>query len=210
MRTIVFFGDSITAGNRSLELPLGDGFVSMVKSKIDDALRLDAFEIINSGINGHTVQDLLKRVRSDVSSHEPDMVVIKIGINDAYNDYISVDDPQRIMDYRNDFITLIRELNNRQEHIQLLLLTPYYITDTPDNELYKTMSRYRSLVLLTYLNFLTLHILGNLALVVNNISIYNSCNWPTSCGPPIKRTPVNFCKQLPVSNSFLFPHVDQN
>jgi isoamyl acetate esterase len=75
---IIFFGDSIT------ELGMEpNGYVSLVK----DSLRsLDStIELIGAGISGNKVTDLQKRLKRDVLSKNPDVVVIYIGINDIWH-----------------------------------------------------------------------------------------------------------------------------
>ncbi len=68
---IVFFGDSLTQGT------LGVDYVDKV------AHMLRGHHFINSGVNGDTSLNLYRRVEPDVLAHQPDGVLILIGINDA-------------------------------------------------------------------------------------------------------------------------------
>jgi lysophospholipase L1-like esterase len=68
---LVFFGDSMTAGI------YGGSYVDEV------AKRLPGHEIINAGVGGNTVINLLRRVDDDVIDLEPDGVFVTIGGNDA-------------------------------------------------------------------------------------------------------------------------------
>lgn len=68
---IVFLGDSLTWGG------YGGNFVEGV------AKRLPEHEIINAGVGGNTVVNLLRRVEKDVIEREPDAVFVMIGGNDS-------------------------------------------------------------------------------------------------------------------------------
>jgi len=68
---IVFLGDSLTWGQ------YGGDFVAEV------AKQLPEDEIINAGVGGDTVVNLLRRLDVDVLSHHPDAVFVMVGGNDA-------------------------------------------------------------------------------------------------------------------------------
>lgn len=68
---IVFFGDSLTQGT------LGVDYVDKV------AKMLRGHHFVNSGVNGDTSLNLYRRIEQDVIAHQPDGVLILIGINDA-------------------------------------------------------------------------------------------------------------------------------
>lgn len=70
---IVFFGDSLTWGR------YGGNFVAEVAKRLPD------HDVINAGVGGDTVVNLLERVDDDVLSHEPDGIFILIGGNDVYS-----------------------------------------------------------------------------------------------------------------------------
>lgn len=60
---IVFFGDSITQ-----EYNVKEFFYE--------------YHVVNSGIGGHTTQDLLNRIDSDLVDYNPSVVIIQVGTND--------------------------------------------------------------------------------------------------------------------------------
>jgi lysophospholipase L1-like esterase len=68
---LVFLGNSLTEGK------YGGDFVSLV------AKRLPQHEIINAGVGGDTILNLLARLDEDVLSHEPDGVFVMCAGNDA-------------------------------------------------------------------------------------------------------------------------------
>ena len=80
---VVFLGDSITQAGESKE---GEGtykgFITSLKENVGQEM-----ELINKGISGDKVSDLLLRYKSDVLELEPDIVFIYIGINDVWHKY---------------------------------------------------------------------------------------------------------------------------
>ena len=83
---IVFFGDSITDGNRdySDSRSLGDGYVFILHEKLKNLYEDISFEFLNRGVTGNRVADLEERVVRDVADESPDVVVLMIGVNDVW------------------------------------------------------------------------------------------------------------------------------
>ena len=75
---IVCFGDSITAG-----YGVTRGFPFYWKGMLQSDYPDSRIDIINSGLSGDTTIDGLARLESDVLSHNPDLVTVNFGINDA-------------------------------------------------------------------------------------------------------------------------------
>lgn len=67
---IIFFGDSITAGN-GVEKP----FAVLIGEDLE-------IEIINAGVSGNTTSDALLRLENDVINKNPSVVVVEFGAND--------------------------------------------------------------------------------------------------------------------------------
>ena len=86
---IVFFGDSITDCDRDRndEASLGNGYVKILADKLLPIYPDMDIELINKGISGDEVCDLLARVDEDVISLRPDAVVIMIGINNTIHKF---------------------------------------------------------------------------------------------------------------------------
>ena len=86
---IVFFGDSITDcdRDRSDRLSLGNGYVKILADKLRPIYPDMDIDLINSGVSGNEVCDLLARVQRDVIDHAPDAVVIMIGINNVIHKF---------------------------------------------------------------------------------------------------------------------------
>ncbi len=68
---LIFLGDSLTWGE------YGGNWVAEI------ARRCDQHEIINAGVGGNTIINLLRRVESDVIDQTPDGVFVMVGGNDS-------------------------------------------------------------------------------------------------------------------------------
>lgn len=80
---VVFLGDSITEAGESTE---GEGtykgFITSLRENVSQEV-----ELINKGIGGNKVSDLLLRYNDDVLKLKPNIVFIYIGINDVWHKY---------------------------------------------------------------------------------------------------------------------------
>ena len=85
---VVFFGDSITEGNRDRNDPasLGNQYVDLFYNKLRNLYEQISFTVLNRGVTGDRIGDLAKRLEDDVLSEKPDVVVILAGINDVVRD----------------------------------------------------------------------------------------------------------------------------
>lgn len=82
----VFIGDSITdCGRRECPEQIGEGYVRMIRDWLRAAHPAPAPQVINKGISGNKITDLQARWDEDVLSLQPDVVSIKIGINDVWH-----------------------------------------------------------------------------------------------------------------------------
>lgn len=81
--TIVAFGDSVTHG------ALGDGEISyetvywnLLKQKINNIRNYIPVNVINAGVGGCAASGSIKRMESQVLSHNPDLIIVCFGLND--------------------------------------------------------------------------------------------------------------------------------
>lgn len=126
---IVAFGNSITATRKTIDRVFAQRLPELLKQ---NGL---ASEIINSGIPGshtgrQTDHDLFKirhgleRFKSDVLAHQPDLVTIGFGTNDAHIDSKVKGGPSRIplSKYRENLEYMISKL--QENHIRVVLIAP--------------------------------------------------------------------------------------
>jgi acyl-CoA thioesterase I len=96
-RTIVFFGDSLTAGY-GLDDPTSEAYPALIQDKIDEE-RL-GWKIVNAGLSGETTSGGLRRV--DWILRQPvDIFVLALGGNDGLRGIdpaVSRDNLQKIVD----------------------------------------------------------------------------------------------------------------
>lgn len=74
---IVFLGDSLTEGVD------GTPYLRLLSERARLDPRLSAAELINAGVGGDTVVNLARRGAQDVVLHDPDWVVVQVGVNDC-------------------------------------------------------------------------------------------------------------------------------
>lgn len=103
---IVFIGNSIVNG---FPYDRNNDFVSLYRDST-------GYDVINKGINGDTVNGVMRRFSEDVLSYKPDMVVIMTGTNEfIYKELL----PEQCM---NNIMNLVNLARN--EGIEPVLLTP--------------------------------------------------------------------------------------
>lgn len=117
-RTIVCIGDSVTGvyyhtgGKRAYPEMLELGLRALFpKARIT---------VINAGISGHTTQEGLNRLDSDVLSKNPDLVTISFGLNDLVRNTPEV--------FRANLESLVTRCRERGS--QIVLCTPNAVIDT--------------------------------------------------------------------------------
>jgi len=122
---VIFFGDSITeAGVKP------GGYISLLDSIAKQNSNNYTFDFIGKGIGGNKVYDLLFRLQDDVISHQPDVVVIYIGINDVWHKSLAGTgtDTDR---FERFYQEIINQLNAKK--IKVILCTPTVIGEKTDN-----------------------------------------------------------------------------
>jgi lysophospholipase L1-like esterase len=144
--TIVFLGDSLTEG------VIGASFVERLRVALNNDAR-----IINAGINGDTVLNVRWRVARDVATHNPDIVVVMVGLNDLGTAYavpvhrayyriakgnLLTLTPRR---FAAAYRALLSELRT-QTRAQVLLCTPTTLTEQPDAPVQPIVDAYAAIV----------------------------------------------------------------
>src|SRR5258707_7518789 len=74
---VVFFGDSLTEGTN------GASYLRLLAERVLAEQALAAVELVNAGVGGDTVVNLLRRMERAVVAQAPDGVVVFIGCNDC-------------------------------------------------------------------------------------------------------------------------------
>jgi len=93
--TVLVFGDSISAG---YGIQREQGWVALL------AARLPEWQVVNASVSGETTGGGLARLPEALARHEPDLVIIELGGNDALRGYPVT----RIRDNLSEMVRLAR------------------------------------------------------------------------------------------------------
>lgn len=123
---IVFFGDSITDCDRDRndESSLGNGYVKVLADKLRPIYPDTDIELINKGISGDEVGDLLARVQTDVIDLKPDAAVIMIGINNTIHKF-KIGKELDLVQFEKDLTELLTRL--KKAGIVVIFLEPFLL-----------------------------------------------------------------------------------
>ena len=77
--TLVCLGDSITQAS--------DGYVRVMEHLIHAAYPERNVRIVNAGIGGNRIPEMLARLERDVIAHQPNVVMVSVGINDVWHGF---------------------------------------------------------------------------------------------------------------------------
>ena len=127
---IVFIGDSITdcERDRTDENSLGNGFVKILSDKLRPIYPDMDIQLINKGISGNEVCDVLARVNKDVINLKPDTAVVMIGINNVLHQY-KYGKQLDLKQFERDFTELLGKI--KEAGITLIVLEPF-LMPAPD------------------------------------------------------------------------------
>lgn len=127
---IVFLGDSITDCDRNREdtKSLGNGFVKILADKLLPIYPDTDIELINKGISGNEVCDLLARVQRDVIDLQPDAAVIMIGVNNTLHKF-KYGKELNLKQFESDLTELLTRI--KEAGIVIIFLEPF-LMPAPD------------------------------------------------------------------------------
>ena len=134
---IIFFGDSITDCDRDRndESSLGNGYVKILADKLRPIYPDTDIQLINKGVSGNEVCDLLARVESDVIDLNPDAVVIMIGINNVIHKF-KYGKELNFKQFERDLTELLTVL--KEAGITVIFLEPFLLP-APDKRRMRTL-----------------------------------------------------------------------
>lgn len=153
---LLFIGDSITDCGRERQSPpspwdtpvaLGSGYVELLNGLIQNAQPESKIRILNRGIGGDTVRHLEQRWQRDVIHLQPDILAIKIGINDVWRQFDSPKSPHTHV-LPDEFESTYRELLRKTRPLlkRLILVTPYFLQTDKSDPMRTRMDEYRKIV----------------------------------------------------------------
>ena len=150
---LVFIGDSITDCGRvrpiaqGLDGQLGTGYVSLIQALVNATYPQHQLQVVNVGISGNTVRDLVRRWSTDVLALQPDWLAIMIGINDVWRNFAGPEmqvDHVPLAEFQQKLEQLVRETRPRLNG--LVLMSPFFIEPNRDNPMRLIMDAYGAVV----------------------------------------------------------------
>lgn len=111
--------------DNSVYLFLGDS----ITNQYDVDKYYPELNVVNSGINGHTTDDILGDLKNRVFQHNPTDVILLIGINQVHSDEV-----EHIVDDTIDIITKIKE---HDENIEIYVESIYPVNTVMEGSLAK-------------------------------------------------------------------------
>lgn len=148
---LLFIGDSVTDCGRGRPVgvgslgTLGNGYVAEVDAALTKMNLRPPIEVLNTGIGGNTVRHLDQRWDADVLAHDPDWLVVMIGINDVW----------RMFDSRGVGAVMPHEFLRTYEHFLsrgpkglkgLVLMSPFYVQKNRADPMRARMDEYGAIV----------------------------------------------------------------
>ena len=119
---IVAFGDSVTQGYTAhATIDHDQVYHARLKRSFETTYPLTTFSVLNAGAAGHTVQDALMRLERDVIRHDPDLVIVAFGLNDAARGGL-----KGVPQFKTDLNRLLERVETGTE-AQVLLVTPSFM-----------------------------------------------------------------------------------
>lgn len=122
-KKVIFFGDSITQLGVEPE-----GYITLIGDLMKNE-GMESFDLLGAGVGGNKIYDLYLRMREDVISKGPDIVVIYEGVNDVWHKstFGTGTDPDK---YEKFYRAIIMELLS--SNIKVILCTPAVIGEKKD------------------------------------------------------------------------------
>lgn len=122
---VVFFGDSIT----ELAVEPG-GYIKKIDSLSTSEHLNSQYEFVGAGVSGNKIYDLYLRIKEDVISKKPDIVVIYIGVNDVWHKQLAGTgtDPDKFVGFYRAIIKTLRE-----NGAKVMICTPAVIGEKRDS-----------------------------------------------------------------------------
>lgn len=127
MKTILFQGDSITDAGRDREQAwdLGKGYPNLLGAEIGYRYP-EQYTVLNRGISGNRVTDLLARWKIDCLNLKPDILSLMIGVNDVWHELGNqngVETERFEMVYR----MLLDDVQKLLPDTKIILMEPYVV-----------------------------------------------------------------------------------
>ncbi len=118
---VLFQGDSVTDCHRDRNdaKSMGESYVKAM----NEYLSRFEIQVINKGISGNKVNNLLERFDNDFKQVNPDCIFILIGVNDTWHDYPN---QKTTKQFEEEYELLINKIQ-KEINVPIILLEPFII-----------------------------------------------------------------------------------
>jgi acyl-CoA thioesterase I len=124
----LFIGDSTTdCGRTQCPEAIGSGYVRAVRDWLRASVPALAPQIVNEGVSGNTISDLQRRWESDVIAQEPQLVSVKIGINDVWHALTGAGEGTSLVRFREIYADILNRLKAACPKATIILCEPSVI-----------------------------------------------------------------------------------
>ena len=123
----LFQGDSITDAFRAVdEHPAftGQGFVRLLDVRL--TFESPGTEVINRGVSGNRIVDMLARWKKDCLNLKPDVLTILVGINDSIQEYVQKNGVDAVL-YEKVYRILLEMVKKELPATKIILMTPFLV-----------------------------------------------------------------------------------
>ncbi len=126
---LLFIGDSITdCGRNNDPEKLGNGYPRLIRDYLAAKNPDTAPVVLNTGISGHRITDLRGRWQKDVIDLRPDILSIKIGINDVWHSLGGKNNGVAIEQFIPTYHEILKQLTTALPDCKLVLCEPSVIS----------------------------------------------------------------------------------
>lgn len=146
---ILFIGDSITdvkfnSKNR-FKFKLKDIYATQLKKKLKAYSK--NIEVNIKGIASNRTYHVYDRLTNDCINLNPDVIIMLIGVNDAWENYVPEDYPPLLRPMEPHIREIFRRIRTELPQTQILFLMPFMI-DSVEEKLpfHKTLDEFRALL----------------------------------------------------------------
>lgn len=134
---LVCLGDSITEA--------AEGYVGQVYNHLYVHHPDTPVRVLNAGVSGHRIVDLLARLDRDVIAPDPQWVTVSVGINDVWHRSLPGHHGISLPDFRTGYDELVARLKAGTK-ARIFLMTTTVIGEELANEPNRTLSGYNAVV----------------------------------------------------------------
>ncbi|MFH1023718.1 MAG: SGNH/GDSL hydrolase family protein [Planctomycetota bacterium] len=134
---VLFQGDSITDAGRSRDgadpnrpAGLGHGYVTQIAARLLAARPKDTLRILNRGVSGDRVTNLLARWKSDAIILAPDVISILVGVNDTVHEITKQTGVEPEM-FERVYRMLLAYTREKLPVVKLVLCEPFLLKTGP-------------------------------------------------------------------------------